>query len=234
MSAMKALETLRKIELRDETEEEAQARLEFATVAYDKNLATLTPYLSKKGVWRVQLDDVGLVASIAKGPAGRPKPGEFCMIVSGPGCVPRFGSLSHLLASQMPVAKTLIKDLSTISQIKEEAHHTPGRGIKEVDEKIDEQLGLLEKRFGSLPPSKTELDLQKEEQLDDDDSDLILDNEQSFEQIVAAEEKKREKRRRQKEKKRMQQQAQDSANSNNNGSLRGIPAVGNNTEPVGS
>lgn len=205
----KALEVLRRIEQRKETEDEAKARLEFATRAYDQNLSTLTPYLSRKGIWRILLNDVGEVLNVFKGPARGPQRNELSMIVTAPGCVPRFGSMEQLLPSQVTVATILIKDLTTISQIKEEARQAPGRGFcKEVDEKIDEQLEMLERRLGSLPPSRTELEQQQQPAREDEEDELDLMQEPpSFEAMIAAEERKREKRRRQKERKKMQKES---------------------------
>lgn len=200
-------DNLREIESREETPEEADHRLKFASYVYDKNLATLTPHLSRKGIWRILLSDVGEVLSVSKGPK-RPVHGEFCMIISGPGCTPRFGSKEHLSDMQSNIATILMKDLTTISQVKEEASRASGKGCKEVDDIICEQLSNLERRFGSLPPSRSELLLQQAELAPPSTDTLDIDQcLPSFEDLLQSEEKKREKRRRQRERRRLEAQA---------------------------
>lgn len=192
------IKVLRSNEIREETKEEEEARHRLAQQLYDKNLQMLTPLLSRKGIWRVALNDVGEVLSALKGPISKPQWGEFALIVSGPGGKIRFGSLEHMSDVQRTITSIIIKDLTTFSQIREEAAKFSGKGSKEVDKIIDEQLSNLERRFGALPP-KVEPPPPKPPADLDDNIPMT-----SFEDMLAAEQRKREKRRRQRERKRLE------------------------------
>lgn len=150
------------------SEEGRVEREAFAQAAHKKNLHLATSYLHKKGVWRVRLNATCEIMEIVGGTKGGPPvPGEFSFRCAADGEQPKFGPLSRLDAMQTTYAKTLIDDLNKVARARELAYQhqqacdAEGTGALAVG-KIKEYLDGITEKAGVLPPSKSELQEERE------------------------------------------------------------------------
>eukprot|EP00965_Chrysotila_dentata_P062601 2074487-Pleurochrysis_carterae.AAC.1 len=91
-----------------------------------RNLQMLTPYILKKGLWRVRLSDACEVVEVIRGIAGKPpQPGEFSFMVRGDGSLPQVGKLSRLSKLQVPYVRMLINDIDKVCKAREIAYLRP-------------------------------------------------------------------------------------------------------------
>lgn len=105
-----------------ETDEERRQWERKGAVAYDKNLATLLPYLKKRGIVTVRFNASGEVISVRRH-TPRKVPGEVALIVADDGAC-TFGNHGSLSSVQVMVMRLMQEDLKKLIKVLHQAAET--------------------------------------------------------------------------------------------------------------
>lgn len=207
--------TLTKLDAEYASEDMREQRNALGQRLHEQNLQLLATHLRRPGIWRVQLNEASEVMDVLRGGSSVPPgPNEFSFRVKKDGSEPTFGTFDRLSRLQENYAKELAIDLRKITQAREVAYTTPGKGDGgAVDEAIKNHLDSMSDRFGELPLGKSEIEektaIEKQQEIDQltawiDGEQLTAQTEIGTEDLsamFAKEEKKRAKKARQKARK---------------------------------
>ncbi|KAK3239518.1 hypothetical protein CYMTET_50562 [Cymbomonas tetramitiformis] len=105
-----------------ETDEERRQWERKGAVAYDKNLATLLPYLKKRGIVTVRFNASGEVISVRRH-TPRKVPGEVALIIADDGAC-TFGNHGSLSSVQVMVMRLMQEDLKKLIKVLHQAAET--------------------------------------------------------------------------------------------------------------
>lgn len=153
---------------------ESDVEMQLAAQAlYDKNLGMLVEKAKeKRSMYRVVMDESGIILGISKARASKPKQNSFLFIVPGNSKVPKFGNMNGLNGFQLGIAQFLEKDLRKLFAVNEVAYRisssaetarvtsVSNRNGKNGNNVLKSQLDQYSKRFGTLP--KSELEIKEE------------------------------------------------------------------------
>lgn len=134
------------------------AFLEKGKLLYDNNIRLITQTMTKKGLYVVQMGNMGEVLEIRRNAAGSKnssgRPGFFRLICRGNGTVPTFGNTDALTETQKTVVQIMQKDFMRITNVVERDSRHGGGGGRRSE--------TLRDRFGGLPVTEAELGLKEE------------------------------------------------------------------------
>eukprot|EP00511_Aplanochytrium_stocchinoi_P004890 CAMPEP_0204836070 /NCGR_PEP_ID=MMETSP1346-20131115/24235_1 /ASSEMBLY_ACC=CAM_ASM_000771 /TAXON_ID=215587 /ORGANISM="Aplanochytrium stocchinoi, Strain GSBS06" /LENGTH=278 /DNA_ID=CAMNT_0051970535 /DNA_START=612 /DNA_END=1448 /DNA_ORIENTATION=- len=141
-----------------------------AQALYDKNLSMLVEKArSKRSMWRITLDDAGVIVNVGKCRPGKTKPerDSFVLIVPGDSKEPKFGSLNGLSGYQVGIAQLLEQDLKKLFAVNQVAYcltKSPKLGYMAKEKALllgglamEQQLETYSERFGQLPKSEAQV-----------------------------------------------------------------------------
>uniref|UniRef100_A0A7S4MNE0 Uncharacterized protein n=1 Tax=Odontella aurita TaxID=265563 RepID=A0A7S4MNE0_9STRA len=120
-------------------------------VLYDNNIRLITQTMSKKGLYLVQMGNMGEITDIRRnmGTSNAGRAGTFRLICRGNGTVPTFGNTDALSDTQRNVVQIMQKDFERICNVVErDSQHGLGGGKRSES---------LRNRFGGLPVTEGEL-----------------------------------------------------------------------------